>query len=326
MTEWFLTRSTDYGITWDSLRQITFNSDYSLPHAHICATPDGAHITLERNILPSGREIVYTGSIDLGITWSSPEVLSTIDDYDGWEPNIAADGEGNVYVTWQDVKYGSFGFTGTLLMRKSTDNGLTWGPEIRVSDLPSTERSSLSVEQNVVHVVWDDERSGILNRTIQYRGSTDGGLTWCPEYTVGDTLEVVTSGSVASSQGMVHVGYSSYLDTLGGADVFYRSGVHSLTSVDPDQNREPDSFHLLSSYPNPFNSRATVVFDMPERTHARVSLFDLLGREVGVVIDGIFDPGVHRVTLDGINLSTGTYYLQLSTDRERRVKPIVLIR
>jgi hypothetical protein len=68
------------------------------------------------------------------------------------------------------------------------------------------------------------------------------------------------------------------------------------------------------------------MFDIPERAHIRLGLFDLLGREVQVVIDGIVDPGIHRVTLDGINLSTGTYYLQLSTDRERKVRPVLLVK
>jgi hypothetical protein len=323
--QYFMTRSYDGGVTWDSIRQIT-----SFPESHgslgdLIATEDHVFLTYERATPPSYREIWFMVSSDSGATWSSEQVISTIDDYDGWEPDIATDGEGKVYITWQDVKYGGFGFTGALLMRKSTDNGLTWGPEIRVSDFPSAERSSLSVEQNVVHVVWDDERSGILNRTIQYRGSTDGGLTWCPEYTVGDTLEIVTGGSVASAQGMVHVAYSSRMYTQI-ASIFSRSGVYSLTSVDPGPSGGPDSFRLFSAYPNPFNSQTAVVFDVRERTHTRLTLFDLLGREAQVMIDGIIDPGVHRVTLDGVNLSTGTYYLQLSTDRERRVRPIVLIR
>jgi hypothetical protein len=253
-------------------------------------------------------------------------VISTIDDYDGWEPDIAADGAGNVYISWQDVKYGAFGFTGTVLVRKSTDNGLTWEPEIRVSDLPSAERSSLSVEQDAVHVVWDDERSGILSRTIQYRGSTDGGLSWCPEYTVGDTLEVVTGGSVAAAEGMVHVAYSSYLYSVGDADVFYRSGIYSVTSVDPGLSGGPPSFHLFSAYPNPFNSQTTVVFEVPERTHIRLSVFDLLGREVRVLAEGTFSAGVHRVAMEGGGHSTGVYYLELSTERGRMVRPIVLIK
>jgi hypothetical protein len=143
---------------------------------------------------------------------------------------------------------------------------------------------------------------------------------------VGDTLEVVVNGSIASSQSVAHVAYSSHLYSVGGADVFFRSGVYSLTSVDHAPAGGPDSFHLLNAYPNPFNSRTTVVFDVSQKTNVRLSLFDLLGREVRVVTNGIIDPGVHRVTLDGVNLSTGTYYLQLSTDRERKVKPILLMR
>jgi hypothetical protein len=325
--QYFMTRSFDGGVNWDSVRQIT-----TFPESHgslgdIGVTADRVVLTYERATQPSGREIWFMGSSDSGTTWSDEEIISEIDDYDGWEPNVAADGEGNVYITWQDVKYGSFGFTGTVLMRRSTDNGLTWGPEIRVSDPPSAVRSSLSVDRNVIHVVWDDERSGILTKTIQYRGSTDGGLTWCPEFTVGDTLEVVLGGFVASLEGAVHVTYSSSLASLGGADVFYRSGLCSVTSVNSSPGgSHSSSFQLWGNYPNPFNAQTTIVYEIPWRTHVRIGLFDLLGRELRVLADHIVEAGMQRVTVNADGLSSGVYYIGFFTETTEEMRPIVLIK
>jgi hypothetical protein len=112
--QYFTTRSTDGGVTWDSIRQITFHPESHGWDGDLAATQDHVFLTYERATPPSYREIWFMMSSDSGTTWSDEQIISVIDDYDGWEPDIATDGKGNVYITWQDVKYGTLGFTGTV--------------------------------------------------------------------------------------------------------------------------------------------------------------------------------------------------------------------
>ena len=81
---------------------------------------------------------------------------------------------------------------------------------------------------------------------------------------------------------------------------------------------------FLSSYPNPFNPATAVQVQMRERQPVRLAVYDVLGREVAVLIDGIMDAGMHTVTFDGTSFSSGVYLLYLITPFETQTQHIVL--
>jgi hypothetical protein len=287
-----LVRSTDYGVTWDSVRQITFGAE-GHGVADIAASPAGVHIVGGR--FETVAEVGYVVSTDRGLTWSTSQVLSTIDNYRAWWPEVAADDAGNVYSCWQDAKYGSIGgFAGTVILRKSTDNGATWSPETNISPLPSAGFSSIAVNGMDVHIVWDDERNGVDNGTIQYRHSSDGGGSWCNEVTVGDTLDLDIDASVAATPERVHIAWSSR--ALGGhADIYCRSGILKPTSVLPTNDFiANDGISLGQNYPNPFNNQTTVQYTIARTTQIRLSVYDVLGREVILLRNGTEQPGERR--------------------------------
>jgi hypothetical protein len=71
-----------------------------------------------------------------------------------------------------------------------------------------------------------------------------------------------------------------------------------LSDIVLDAGREPAApghFTLLQNYPNPFNPHTTFTFDIPLRTEVTLSLYDLLGREVAVVLKGVQDAGRHSI-------------------------------
>jgi uncharacterized delta-60 repeat protein len=74
----------------------------------------------------------------------------------------------------------------------------------------------------------------------------------------------------------------------------------------------PTEFTLASVYPNPLSQAATVRFGLPEPVRVRVVLYDALGREAAVVVDGELPAGMHRVALDGAGLAGGLYVVRLS--------------
>jgi len=75
---------------------------------------------------------------------------------------------------------------------------------------------------------------------------------------------------------------------------------------------QPTSFRLLPNYPNPFNPTTTLSFVMPHRSAVKLTVYDLLGRQVCTLVDGVRDAGVHRVVFDGSDLSSGVYFCRLS--------------
>ena len=73
----------------------------------------------------------------------------------------------------------------------------------------------------------------------------------------------------------------------------------------------PTEFALKQNYPNPFNASTTISFSIPEQTHVSLRVYDLLGREVDVLIDAVVAPGEYRATFNGAKYSSGVYLYRL---------------
>lgn len=325
--QYFLTISSDGGETWGPVRQITFISE-SHRLGSLQATSKAVHLTFERDIPPSGWEIAYTVSTDKGITWATEQVLSTVDNYEGWKPNVAADETGNVYVSWQDAKYGSIGgFAGTVLFRHSPDNGQTWLPEVRVSSLASARKSTLCINNSFVHAAWDDERNGFQDGTIQYLGSSDRGASWCnEETTIGGPIRRALDVAAASAPFCVYLVWSSDRSTGGDTTrVFFRRG-DVLTGVDGSGQLTPSAFAVSPAYPNPFNSSTTIEYAIPNKGDVAIGVYSILGQQVAALTESCRSPGTYRFSLDASYLSSGMYAIVLSFPRTTRFQWVMLVR
>ena len=76
----------------------------------------------------------------------------------------------------------------------------------------------------------------------------------------------------------------------------------------------PAEFSLMQNYPNPFNPETNIPFALPVRANVKLTVFDVLGREVATLADGSFDAGVHTVALNGSELSSGVYFYTLKAE------------
>ncbi len=88
----------------------------------------------------------------------------------------------------------------------------------------------------------------------------------------------------------------------------------------------PRSFMLYPAYPNPFNPVTTIVFDIAVQGAVRLTVYDLLGREVVTPVDQTLAPGRYRVQLDGTALPSGTYFCRLLSQGQAMTKKVVLAR
>lgn len=78
---------------------------------------------------------------------------------------------------------------------------------------------------------------------------------------------------------------------------------------------QPTSSALLRAWPNPFNPMTVVGFiaQAQDRAPVRISVHDVLGREVAVLVDAVMEPGDHTVTFDASNLASGVYLVRMSS-------------
>jgi len=79
---------------------------------------------------------------------------------------------------------------------------------------------------------------------------------------------------------------------------------------------EADLPFTVENYPNPFNPQTTLRFTLPEEAHVRLTVYDVLGREIMVLVDGTRLAGTHEGHFDGSRLPSGIYVYRLRVTGE----------
>ena len=98
-----------------------------------------------------------------------------------------------------------------------------------------------------------------------------------------------------------------------------------VVSVD-QREQTPVSYLLLQNYPNPFNPSTTIKFELPKSSAVRLSVFDILGREVSVLVNEKRDAGVHKVKFDGSNIASGVYLYRLQAGSFVETKKMLVVK
>ncbi len=89
----------------------------------------------------------------------------------------------------------------------------------------------------------------------------------------------------------------------------------------------PKDYTLSQNFPNPFNPRTTIVYSVPRESTVVLTVYDLLGREVRILVNGERKhAGTYAIPFDGANLASGTYYYTLRTEKFQQTKTMVLVK
>ena len=89
---------------------------------------------------------------------------------------------------------------------------------------------------------------------------------------------------------------------------------------------QPSQVALVSSYPNPFNPEATIRFDVRKSQQVRLSVFNELGQQVMVLVNGRLEAGQHEARLAAYGLPSGAYFVRLETDTGVVTRTVVLMK
>ncbi len=86
------------------------------------------------------------------------------------------------------------------------------------------------------------------------------------------------------------------------------------------------NFNLEQNYPNPFNPVTTISYQIPKEGHVELKIFDLLGREIAILVNGERAAGKHEIKLDGSSISSGLYFYRMKASNYIATKKLILMK
>jgi hypothetical protein len=99
-----------------------------------------------------------------------------------------------------------------------------------------------------------------------------------------------------------------------------------LTGINSQSQNIPISFKLYDNYPNPFNPGTTIKYDVPKSSYMRLTIFDILGREVQVLVNEKKEPGSYEIKWNASNFASGTYFYKMETNAYTDIKKMILLK
>ncbi len=88
----------------------------------------------------------------------------------------------------------------------------------------------------------------------------------------------------------------------------------------------PKTYALEQNYPNPFNPSTTISYRLPKQSHVTLKVFDMLGREVATLVNGIEPPGYKSINFSVQRLASGVYYYRIIAGTFTETKKLQVLR
>ncbi|MBS1270883.1 MAG: Ycf48-like protein [Candidatus Marinimicrobia bacterium] len=190
---------------------------------------------------------------------------------------------------------------------RTQDAGLSW------SDLGYVySENNVGVRAIAFHdslVGWVCTSDGTIWET------DDGGETW-EETSITPGTEMVTVGTVS--------GQIAYATNAGGEFYIRRSPVTSVQN--PHPSALPDHARLAPAYPNPFNGKVTLTFQLPEAQQVSLAVYDLSGRQVALLDEGLRNAGDHTIRWNPGEIGSGVYFIELQATGRTDVQRVMYLK
>jgi len=182
-------------------------------------------------------------------------------------------------------------------------------------------RVSAELKENNISINWEVDDPAFVDRFIVERK-------------VGEELYQPVYQTAPSEQRRY-----SFLDVISEKNVvyYYRvkrinkdGGVEFSDEVKVGVGLKRD-FEIMGNFPNPFNSQTKIIYDLFNDTYVKLAIYDIVGREIAVLVDGFQSAGRHEVVFDLSNvksheMTSGIYFYKLQTQRSYEVRKMIVIK
>jgi uncharacterized delta-60 repeat protein len=239
---------------------------------------------------------------------------------------LICDNLGNVFVTGKSyggsttdydivtIKYNSAGDSVWIRSYNGSLNNIDEGKAIALD-----KSGNVFVTGSGTNVTTDFDYT-----TIKY--SPDGTEEWTMKYTNSDF-----AGSSEEPSGLfVDTLYNVYVTGVSALDYATVKYTQTPTSVSSSLVQNPNEFSLEQNYPNPFNPTTTIGFRIPEKGNIRMSVLNILGEEIRVLLNEEKETGYHSINFDASSanggLPSGVYFYRIQSGNFIDTKKMLLLK
>ncbi|MGA2668372.1 MAG: T9SS type A sorting domain-containing protein [Ignavibacteria bacterium] len=227
-------------------------------------------------------------STNSGTNWTAQATTGSVNTY-----SVSFDGAGNI------------GMCGESAALRSTNSGVNW----TVVTVPGT--GSIIGFGNALQKFW------YARANIIYQ-STDNGATFALQYTSPSSgsyngTSFVMTGNVIRGWAVTSSGTISIYNEI-------------LTGIANNNNQVPKNFSLGQNYPNPFNPTTKIAYQLPKAELVKLTVYDLLGREVSVLVNEYKQAGSYTIDFNASNYASGVYFYRIEAGDFKDVKRMVLVK
>ncbi|NOQ97861.1 MAG: T9SS type A sorting domain-containing protein [Calditrichae bacterium] len=99
-----------------------------------------------------------------------------------------------------------------------------------------------------------------------------------------------------------------------------------VVSIQQNSELQPEKLQLLQNYPNPFNPSTVISWQLAARNPVKLTLYNLRGQLIAVLLDELQDVGSHQLRLDGRKLASGIYFYRLQTGHYIQTRKMILMK
>ncbi len=162
----------------------------------------------------------------------------------------------------------------------------------------------------------------------------DGNLRWAGLAT-GPGVQDITAIAVGPSgdlyvagkfHGTLYLGPEKLEQRGGGLNMFVAKYDAATIVANETAPELPSAATLTSNYPNPFTHATTIEYALPASGHVHLSVYDVLGREVATLVDGVQHAGKQASVFDAASLPSGTYVYRLQAQDKIMVRTMMLVK
>ncbi|MBP7462629.1 MAG: T9SS type A sorting domain-containing protein, partial [Candidatus Delongbacteria bacterium] len=259
---------------------------------------------------PSGGQIPYTPTI------GNP-VYSPIDSVKSGTSSYLDSGimEGESYL-YQILAYDSQGSLSDRTDQSRLSDPIVY-PPYRPGGLTAI------CADNVIHLNWTDN-SSIEQGFILERSETDN-LHYSERIRLPSDITMFDDSSLVNGI-TYYYRLSAYHDTLVSPACDEISVTGIITAIAEPERGIPKDYMLSQNFPNPFNPSTTICYALPKAGNVRLSICNLLGQEIMVLIDRSVTEGYHHLVFNAEGLKSGIYFYRLETQEKALIKKMILMK